>query len=197
VTFFRKAAFRLFLAPTTVLFAGCAPATVQTPINPPQQTNAQRVPGFASPRFLVPVSDSRNDANTGAPTTRTRGLQIVTNHDAPGSLLVAVRAELQDRGFRIGPAAPEIFLNIGRIDLERQIDNSSARAVFVMTVRIEKSDGTVIYTREVEGDHDESHIEDYSVQTEDRLVKLALEDSVKRLFDDPEFNNALSEAHKS
>jgi len=195
VTFFRKASFKLFIASVALLIAGCATATVQTPINPPPQTNVQRAPRLASPRFLVLTSDSR--ANTGSPTTGIPGLTIVTNHDAPSSLVAAVRAELQSRGFRIGPAAPEIFLNIGRMDVERQIDKKSARAVFVMTVRIEKRDGTVIYTHEVEGDHDESNIEDYSVQMENRLVNLALQDSVKRLFDDPEFINALSEAHKS
>lgn len=197
MTFFRKACFRLLSASAALLIVGCAPATLQTPAKPTPETNEQPVPAVVSPRFLVLASDSRKDANTGALTTESHALEIGTNYDAPSSVVAAVRTELQTRGFRIGPAAPEIFLNITRVNVERQIDKNSVRAVFVMTVRIEKRHGNVIYTREVEGDHDENNMQDYSTQTEKRLANMALQDCVKRLFDDPEFINALSEAHKS
>jgi len=83
------------------------------------------------------------------------------------------------------------------MDVERRIDNNSARAVFMMQVQVEKKDGNVIYTHEAEGEHEESNTQGYSEQTEERLANLATQDCVQRLFGDPGFINALSEANES
>jgi uncharacterized lipoprotein YajG len=197
VIFSRRASLGLLTAAATLLIVGCAPATLETPIKPPPQTRAPREPAAASPRFLVLVSDSRNKADAEAHATAFQAFEIATNYALPRAVSGAIRIELQNRGFRIGPAAPELFFKIDRMDVERRVDNNSARAVFTMQVQVEKEDGKVIYTHEAEGEHDESKIEGYSEQTAERVSNLAIRDCVQRLFADPGFINALSEAHNS
>ena len=132
------------------------------------------------------VSDSRDEADSGA---------SAANHELPRAVLEGVRAELEDRGFRIGPAAPELFLNIVRVDVARQ--NESAHASFEMQVRLERRDGKVIYRHDADGVYDESNGKDKSEKSAERVADLAMKDCVQRLFADPEFIRALSVAHDS
>jgi hypothetical protein len=142
----------------------------------------------ASSRFLVLVSDGREEADSGA---------SATNHELPTAVLAAVRVELENRGFRIGPAAPELFLNIVRLNVERRTDSNSAHASFEMQVRLERRDGKVIYTHDADGVYDESKVKDFSEKTAEHVADLAAQDCVQRLFADPQFTAALSVAHDS
>lgn len=69
--------------------------------------------------------------------------------------------------------------------------------MLMMQVEVMRKDGKVIYAHEAVGERGDTYIDaDHSVGSAERVMNLAVEDCIQRLFADPKFIDALLKASK-
>ncbi|MGB8412434.1 MAG: YajG family lipoprotein [Candidatus Binatus sp.] len=190
---------RLLTGAATILIVGCAPLDVSMRYLP--QTDVQPVPGAESVRVAVQVDDLRsNTADIGTLANPLRTREITTNDNVAQAVRDAVQIELRDRGFKIGADSAALVIHVNGLDVERRIGwvyKNNTHAMLMMQVEVMRKDGKVIYAHEAVGERGDTYIDaDHSVGSAERVMNLAVEDCIQRLFADPKFIDALLKASK-
>lgn len=199
----------IWMKPIATLFAGSvltggALAAEIVDLNYPRASDASPVEGASDVHVAVQIIDSRADKHRVGSRTNSFGVEMAAIESKRAVAEVvkdAVVAELLARGFCIDAQAPAVLIqaDIHRFHTEHYAGVFSAvtAAELIMTVVVESSAGTVLFSRLIATEGVEPHAAAPADDTARRALQSALGNGVRKLAEDPRLVEALLAARSA
>ncbi len=181
---------RLVVVVAASLFIGCAVRSRELPISYVPQENVQPIKEAGAVSVDVKVEDLQPE---------TSNYFMVDPHflvkDASGTLKDAAETELKARGFKIGVGGAIVSIQLGRFEATCETTNLSAyvtsRGSLSMRVQVQPQTGKPLYSKMLGGEANPKYAFGVMTKCATPQLQSALEDALKRLFDDPAFTAAI------
>ena len=182
---------------------GCALTTDSISLSYVSQANASHIAGAEGVTVAVAVSDQRDAKDCVGHKINGYGQQmapIVALNDVPGLVKSAIETELQNRGFNLGAAravSVRVSLNKFSNQFQQHFFSGDAVAEVTMSVAVNKPDGSPAYLNMISGQGTQPNIQMAGGENARVALDAALQDAMRKLFDDSAFMAALIASGKT
>ncbi len=185
-----------------VLLSGCALTEEHITLGyNPVSGATDRVPGAEQVKVAVAVQDQRTAQNHVGHKTNGYGMemaQIIADNDISSMIKGAIETELTNRGFQIGAGEAQVNVTLQKFENRFELGwfSGTARASLIMGVVVSRANGTASFTKYVEGEGVNDGIQLANGSNAKLALDAALQDAVKKLFQDPAFISSVVAAGK-
>lgn len=182
--------------------SGCALTKDYVSLGYVPQTNVVRVAGAESVPVTVTVKDVRAVKDKVSVKKNGYGMEmaaIIAKEDVAEILKSAIGVELNARGFRLDGGGVALVAELSKFysDFKTGFWSGKAIAELTMNVQIRKRDGTIGFSKLVNGGGGKERIQLATGSNAKVALDAALRDAVSQLFADSEFIEALLKAGKT
>lgn len=193
-----KKIWSIFACVAVVSLSGCAltPETIELSYKP--HTDVTPIAAASKVSVSVNVVDQRIDKSKVSSKKNAYGMElapITTAEDVTITVRRAIETEMQARGFVLGPktASVQIASDLSRFSNDHKVGffSGSSVADLSMHVNVKSNTGAMAYSRVITAQGIEPDIQLMSGNNARLALDRALQSSMKMLFDDKEFVEAV------
>ncbi|HVN88750.1 MAG TPA: YajG family lipoprotein [Candidatus Binataceae bacterium] len=162
---------------------------------------ANKVTGAEDVTVTVAVQDQRTSPDHVGHKTNGYGMEmakIVADNDVPTMLRQALETELTNRGFHIGPGSVAVNVTLQKFENHFELGwfSGTARSELIMGVIVVSPTGVTVFTKYVKGDGVNDSVQIAGGNNAKIALEAAMQDAIKKLFEDQAFLKSLVEAGK-
>ena len=181
-----------------LLTTGCAFSVDRIDLSYKPQQNVQKIEGANNIAVEVTVKDVRPQTDrVSAKGVAAQAAPIVSNQDVTKVVKEAIEQELSSRGYAISGGNVEIKCDLSNFWASWQMGfwAGKAHGSCQLTVKVRDQKGTIVFSEIVSGESTKDGIQVTSGDNAKEVLELALQDAMKKLFQMPEFFEAIAKAN--
>lgn len=183
------------------LLTGCALTTSEIGLSYEPQANPDPMSGAKDVTVKVVIMDQRLVNDSVGRKVDGFGIEmasIVATNNVPDFIKHSIETELVDRGFKLGPGTSVTI--VGELakfynEFKTGFFSGAAVAELDMNVTIRNPEGTIVYSRLIDGRGTLPNIQLASGGNARIALDAALKDAMATLFSDPNFTETLVNMH--
>lgn len=181
------------------LTSGCAlvPAKIDVPYQP-VNTQVAPVPGATSDTVAVEAVDARTEYRDRVSSKKNGyGMEmaaITATNDIPSTVADALKSELTERGFKLGPGGSDVTVEVLKFynDFKTGFFSGDAVADVALNVKVTRPDKSIAFTKYYDGSGTEPNIQLAGGDNARAALIKALANVIQSVVGDPDFINALT-----
>jgi uncharacterized lipoprotein len=184
-----------------ISLTGCAltPDVVKVDYTP--QANVAKKPGAELVAVKVDLIDSRKIKDKVSVKKNGYGMEmaaITSEADVPTLIKNSINTELKARGFLLGEGKASSIIDVTKFYSDFKVGFFAGEAVgeLNMTVQIKKSDGSILYSRNIAAEGIAKDVMMMGGENARIALTAALQNAMVALFDDAAFTDTLIKAGK-
>jgi len=181
-----------------LLTSGCAFTVDRIDLAYKAQENVQRMDSASGIAVEVIVKDVRPQTDrVSAKGVATQAAPIVSNQDVAKVVKEAIEAELSQRGYTVSPGNVRISCDLSNFWTKWQMGfwSGKAHGSCQLLVKVKDQKGTIVFSEIVNGESTKGGIQITSGRNAKEALELALQDAMKKLFQMPDFFDAIAKAN--